>query len=137
MDATNFIQQISALLNADYTPHEDFLPDIVELVKTEKEITKFFGLFTTRLIFLSENGTSAVVKLPKQFEKLKGGSPFYSMHMAVIDKNIRILYFHGNTTIYLLHAFFERGGKRATDYTHAIEVAYKRLNDLIFGGIDL
>lgn len=137
MDATNYLSQIYTLLETDYTPHEDFISDLFDLLDSEKETLRFLGLFATRLTFLSENGISAVAKSPKQFEKLKGRNPFYSIHMAVIDKNIRILYYHGNTTICLLHAFFERQGKRATNYTRAIQVAYKRLDDLLLGGFDL
>jgi len=66
--------------------------------------------------------------LHEEFEHLGGG--IYSFHIAIKNKNIRILYTLLGNNIILLLAFFERAGKSATDYTRKIEEANYRISEL-------
>lgn len=79
------------------------------------------------LRILLELGVEAT-KMPG-FELL--GSGIYSMRFEGRDYNIRILYaFMPDRVPVLLHAFYEREGKKATDYTGRISLALDRFSKM-------
>ena len=64
----------------------------------------------------------------KEFESI--GNGLFSMHLTGSGYNIRVLYsFLQNQQPILLSSFYERGGKRNTDYTKYIEPAKARLEE--------
>ncbi len=84
----------------------------------------FFKLLFMRLRQLSVLGVHAVNL--EEFENI--GSGIYSMHLASRKFNIRILYaFFPNGQPVLLLAFYERAGKKKTDYTNQIPLALSLL----------
>lgn len=75
-----------------------------------------------------DHGTDAVKH--KEFELLARTDGIYSMHIATTGINLRILYVFRTPDTILLLAFFERQGKRHTDYTDKIREAKQRLTEL-------
>ena len=104
--------------------HPSLVNELCALLAQSGNERKFSRLITTRLIQLKEMGVEAV-RL-EEFEKI--GDDLYSMHCSGRDFNIRILYsFLPSRQPVLLLAFYERSGKRKTDYTTWLEPAKRRL----------
>ena len=98
-----------------------------ELAKSGKE-ESFLRVLTKRLYQLSSLGLRAC-DLLEEFENI--GDSLYSMHLAQKEFNIRILYsFLSNGEPVLLLAFYERAGKKHTDYTPYLEPALDRLTKM-------
>lgn len=66
----------------------------------------------------------------KQIEKLKNSSDLYSMHLESKNFNYRILFSFMENGETLLHLFYERQGKRHTDYSRHTPIAQIRLQEL-------
>lgn len=67
-------------------------------------------------------------------EKLKR-CPFYSIHLQTREYNFRFLIsFNNKDEPIFLTAFYERAGKKQTNYDKPIETAQNRLKDIINGG---
>lgn len=111
----------------DFLYHENLINELLKLIAVSGSELQFFKLLVVRLRHLSSLGVLAV-KL-KEFEQIN--SELYSMHFAGTNFNIRILYsFMPNGRPVLLIPFYERAGKRKTDYTPYIEPALSRLATL-------
>lgn len=94
--------------------HNQLIPELLALIANSGYENKFFTILVARLRFLSVMGVEATKH--KEFEPLEEG--LYSMHLTGANFNIRILYaFLPNEKPVLLIPFFERAGKRKTDYT--------------------
>lgn len=107
--------------------HLDLPQELLSQITGSGFELKFFSLLVSRLRQLSIQGIQATVL--KEFEPL--GEGLYSMHLAGKGFNIRILYgFMPNGQPALLHAFYEREGKKKTDYSSHIPVAKSRLDEL-------
>lgn len=99
---------------------------IIELFKSRGNDVKLLTVFTTRLGQLKELGVSAVKLGRKSFEILKQTNGIYSMHIDTAEVNYRVLYSFTRENSILLHGFFEKAGKKATDYKTAIPIAQHR-----------
>ena len=120
------LTKLFSLYDGTLQIHESIIVEVMAILKNSGVERKVFDLLATRLITLLKLREKACDA--KEFEIL--GNGIYSMHIDSGNKNIRILYsFHGSD-IYLLHAFFERGGKKNTDYTGRIELAKRRLIEM-------
>ena len=87
---------------------------------------RFLKLFLARLEYLSRLGVHAIAH--EEFENL--GNGLFSMHLSGQGFNIRILFsFLPNADPSLLLCFYERGGKRKTNYTPYIEPAMNRFKE--------
>lgn len=107
--------------------HEGLIEELLKIIAVSGAELQFFKLLLVRLRQLSSLGIHAV-KL-REFEKI--GSGLYSMHFAGTNFNIRILYaFMPDDRPVLLIPFYERAGKRKTDYTPYIEPALSRFAEL-------
>lgn len=107
--------------------HESLIEELLKIIAVSGAEVQFFKLLLVRLRQLSSLGIEAV-RL-REFEKI--GSGLYSMHFAGTNFNIRILYaFMPDGRPVLLIPFYERAGKRNTDYTPYIEPALSRLTTL-------
>lgn len=126
---TSLIEKLSVLLE-DFDAHPQLIPEIYEYFDSSTKQLKGFRLMITDLQILSEHRSNAAIVSPGRFEKLRGGNPFYSMHMAVIGSNLRLIYCFEEDRILLLHLFYERSGKRASNYTHALAVAESRRQEI-------
>lgn len=107
--------------------HYRLVDELLSLISKSGNEMQFFKLLVLRLRQLSMKGIEAT--LLTEFEPLQDG--LYSMHMSGKGFNIRIIYsFLPNKQPVLLLAFYERGGKRHTDYTPHMEPALSRLREM-------
>ncbi len=66
-------------------------------------------------------------------EHLSGYANLNAMRFLFDGSNIRILFAFLDGKIYLLCAFYERKGKRNTEYSSYIPIASQRLDELLEG----
>lgn len=103
---------------------DELIPELIALLAGTGSENSIFNLLLMRLSFLQNLGAKAVQH--KEFEAI--GNGLYSMHLTGKGFNIRILYsFLPDRSPILLCAFYERGGKRKTDYTPYKGSALSRL----------
>lgn len=123
----------------DIMIHPDFLKDIKNLLKKELKGSeaKFFQQMVTQLDNIKQSGKN-VHKIDGN-EILSGvgndanGQPWdlYSIHLSSDKYNIRfIVKFNEQSTPCLLYAFYERTGKRKTDYTVPKKISKERFLEL-------
>ena len=108
--------------------HASLFGDIVDIIARSGYERSFFALLIVQLRILAAQGPNAI-KFPG-FERLRhADGELYSMHLDGRDFNLRILYsFLPDHTPVLLTTFFERAGKRTSDYTPYIPAAKERLD---------
>ena len=98
--------------------------ELLRLIAETGSESRFFKLLALRIRQLSLKGAQATAL--EEFEQLN--SSIFSMHLTSQSFNIRILFsFLPNDKPVLLLAFYERAGKRRTDYTGRISEAEERL----------
>ncbi|MCD8341220.1 MAG: type II toxin-antitoxin system RelE/ParE family toxin [Clostridiales bacterium] len=119
-------QIFNGLLDERFSIHELIQDELLDILKNSGAEQKVFNLLVARLNLLQFYWERACEL--REFEPLRNG--IYSMHIDTANMNVRILYAFNGSKVYLLHAFFERGGKKHTDYTGRIELAQKRLNEM-------
>lgn len=123
----------------DFVIHQCFLKDMMGLLKKElkESETKFFQQMVTQLDNIKHSGKD--IHNIDGNEILRGvgndsqGAPWdlYSIHLCSDKYNVRfIVKFDELSTPYLLYAFYERSGKRKTDYTIPIKISKERFLDL-------
>lgn len=120
----------------DFTIHKSFLAEINKLLKKElsgKE-EPFFRMLVAQLNNLKIFGH--MIHTIDGHEKLKGlDGHYYSIHLQQSQFNVRLLvYINDSNNIYFLSAFYERSGKKSTDYSTHTSVLEQRLNELL--GVD-
>lgn len=109
--------------------HKKCSDELKKLIDKSGKKTRFAAQFKIRLDFLARHGANAV-QHDEWFEDLKHTNGIYAIRFVSID-NIRILYVIHNSAAFLLHAFKETSkGNDGKSYSHGIEIAYTRLNDL-------
>mgnify|MGYP000918045015 FL=1 len=111
--------------------HPDCLEEIIKGFKKKRgNDVKLLAVFEAQFENLKKYGATAVnVFSNDKFEdlKYKKAENICSMHIDTSEVNYRILYSCLEDGTVLLHGFFEKAGKRKTDYTDAIPKAQKRL----------
>lgn len=127
MNKDSVLSQLEEYLGT-FRCHECLFGDIAGIVAKSGYERAFFTLLIAQLRILAAQGPDATHF--SGFERLKHTDcELYSMHIDGRDFNLRILYsFLPDHTPVLLTAFFERGGKRASNYTPYIPVARERLD---------
>ncbi len=128
-----------ALFLSGYRFHPKFLEEITALLLNDlsgKE-TAFFKKLRIQLNYISSFGRN-IDQVSSNHEKLKGVSRnFYSIRIKAKQFNIRLLLcFDDNDQPQFLSAFFERAGKRKTDYSTFIPVLENRYKELTGGHED-
>lgn len=113
--------------------HPDFEKDLIGLDLFSSPDPRFLTELKTCLFLLRTLGYRAHVELKSKFEKLKYAPGLYSMRIRTSAKNIRIIYSIQRDGTILLCGFYERAGKRKTDYTTPIKTAQSRLKELTGG----
>lgn len=116
----------------EFPVHPRFMDELISLLKKElkgKE-ARFFKLLITQLKNVKDFGI--MVHTVDNNEKIHGGDGhFYSIHLQQSQFNVRLLvYICDDGTAYFLSAFYERSGKRASDYTKNITVLSTRLEEM-------
>lgn len=126
MNREQFLKWLTEII-AQFVYSDSLLSELSEILKETGVEHKFVKTLLLRLHVLGQEGAYAVSS--KEFEPI--GEGLFSMHLPGKGYNIRILYgFLENQQPALLYAFYERAGKRKTDYTTHIPVAKERLKQL-------
>ena len=126
MNKENVLLNILSILEGTFLYLDVFLKELIDIIACSGYERRFFTQFVARLNQLRALGASAIEL--KEFERID--DTIYSMHCSGATYNIRVLYgFTLSGLPVLLLAFFERSGKRKTDYTPYIPVAHARLED--------
>lgn len=113
--------------------HPDLLNDIESLIFGSGRENEFFSLLLAHITLLCEQKLSLIRSSHKSFEALIGIG-LYSMHLQKRDFNIRMIFsFSDHNEIVLLHAFYERSGKRKTEYSAHIPISQERLKQMTEG----
>lgn len=123
MNQEECFAELDLLLNS-FRCHTRLLGELLELIAKTGAERNFLSTLLTRLRNLRSMGVQ--VTQQRGFELL--GDGIFSMRIAGKNYNIRILFaFLPDKTPYLLHAFYERAGKRVSDYSGKISLAKSRL----------
>ena len=119
--------------NKEFIFHRYFIEELKDiLVKnangSEKEV---FNLLVKQLSFVKELGSRVNTADSNEILKgIKSEEDFYSLHIRNKTVNIRlIMSFYEDVPIFLI-AFYEREGKRATDYSKWEDVMKERVNQI-------
>jgi len=112
----------------NFIVHAECINDLVNILQNEGNSGVFLSCLDTRLKSLELLGYEAT-KL-NSFEKLTNNKNLYSIKFKG-KHNIRILYsYNEKSNECLLLSFFEKTGKRKTEYSHYIPTARRRFNEL-------
>lgn len=126
MDKDSVLNLLVSFLG-DICRSSQLISEILDLIAETGCENEFFKTLVLRLRMLAMLGARATQA--KEFEPI--GDGLFSMHLTGRNYNIRILYsFLQNRKPALLLAFYERAGKRKTDYTPYMEPAKARLQEL-------
>ena len=121
-----FIKELAAAFQG-FIVYDELIPELTKLIHKTGESKRFTNMLIKRLDFLSEYREFAHLH-HEEFEQID--EILHSMHLSSNSFNIRILYAFNDDGTVLLLAFYERGGKSATDYTHKIPEAMQRLRNM-------
>ena len=121
-------KQLSGMF-ANIDTHPLLASDITHIIKESGLEKQFLSKLRTQLLILNEYKDSAHIRFPDSFEKLRHTKNLYSMKLKNRQYNIRILYTFQKDGTILLYAFYERSGKRSSDYSKPIKIAKERLRD--------
>lgn len=111
--------------------HSRFVEEFEELIYDAKGMEKeIFALLIKQLSFVKQ--LKMRVHLADSNEKLMHQTgEYYSLHLKGKNFNLRLLLAFGkNGNPVFLAAFYEREGKRATDYSKIMPVLETRFNEL-------
>lgn len=124
-------EELQEYLEHGYRFHTTFMKEFMELLLAssghEKEI---FNLLVKQLSFIKE--------LKRKVHQADGNEiikntirDYYSIHLSAKNFNFRLLMtFDDNNNPVFLVAFYERAGKRKTDYTQYIKLLDTRYNEM-------
>lgn len=112
----------------DIKYHPEVIGEIVDLVIGSGNEKLFFKLFYKRLEQIK--ALKQRVTQLKEFEKLTDYPNLYSMHLSSKSFNLRILYSYNDKDELLLHCFYEREGKTATNYVTHAPIAVQRMKEM-------
>ena len=116
--------------------HPKFLDEVDQMLRNElsgKE-KEFVKATIQQLTFVRELGKDVNLADSNEILRSGGEQQFYSLHLKRKQFNIRFLIaFEDNIPLFLC-AFFERSGKRQTDYTTYNPVLRSRLTELLKEG---
>lgn len=114
-------------------PDSGFIDDLLELLSSSGMEKRLISKLTQYIKNLSIYGEDAIGVRGDSMEHLSGYSGLNSMRFLFDGANIRILFAFLDRKIYLLCAFYERKGKKNTEYSSYIPIALQRLNELLEG----
>lgn len=110
---------------AQFSYCSELLAELLAIISGSGFEERFFTQFSKQMRILSILGKQAYTM--EEFERIN--EDIYSMHFSSKYYNIRILYgFLPNDVPVLLLAFYERAGKKRSDYTLQLPEAANRLS---------
>lgn len=125
MNRANILTELIEILSG-IDLHKSLVDEIIDIIAKSGNELQIFKQFKKLLRILLDLGVNAIQHL--EFERLN--EAMYSMHIDGKGYNLRILYaFLPSGSPTLLLCFYERGGKRVTDYTTYIDPAKTRLKE--------
>jgi len=124
MDSIKIKEVLEKELGDNFTFHPAFFEEFVELVGRSGSEKKLLNQFIQRLyaIMMLDNIDYGL----KWLEHLKGYSNMYSLHLDADSKNYRLLFSKNGKGKYFLRMFYEKSGKKATEYAKHVEIAISR-----------
>ncbi len=114
-------------------PDSGFIEDLLDLLSSSGIEKRLFSKLTDYIEKLRTYGEAAIGGRGDPMEHLSGYSNLNAMRFLFDSANIRILFAFLDGKIYLLCAFYERKGKKNTEYSSYIPVALRRLDELLEG----
>ena len=127
MNRKQVIEMLLSVLGS-FRLSERFTKELIEIITGSGYEERFLKLLIARLTTLTYNGVNAIRY--KEFERIN--EVIFSMHISSRGFNIRVLYsFLKNGDPVLLLPFYEREGKKKTDYSTFIDPAENRLSAFI------
>lgn len=114
-------------------PDSGFIEDLLNLIVSSGVEKRFVTKLDQYLDKLSTYGEAAIGGKGDPMEHLSGQTLLSSMRFLLNNANLRVLFSFLNGKVYLLSAFYERKGKRNTEYDSYIPVALQRLDELLKG----
>ena len=134
MNTKDILETLTKLFSG-FILHEQFIKEVNALLKKElkgKE-KEFFNCLATQLTNINDFGP--LVYTTDNNEILKGADGhYYSIHLEKKQFNIRfIINIQDDGTPYFLCAFFEKTGKRISDYSAYTKVMKRRFKELTEG----
>lgn len=131
----NTKETLKRLINIfdEFTLHIRFVDELNKLLK--KELSGKEDIFFKILISQLNNIKTFrnMIHTVDSHEQLKGmDGHYYSIHLQQSQFNIRMLVnIPDDGTVYFLCAFYERSGKKHTNYSNYTPVLIQRLNELL------
>ncbi len=125
MDIKDIIQAM--LSSAHILQHPDFIDEFLGLIVGTGQEKRVVTKLITKLQMISDLGLSLYTN--QEFEHLSGHPNLYSLHIETGNLNIRILYCYVLRKQVWLHAYFERSGKKVTEYESHIPTANRRMRE--------
>lgn len=134
MNTKEALKQLNEAFN-NCKVHKSFIKEISSLLKKElsgKEKT-FFKILFTQLAHINTFGR--MIYTVDGHERLKGTDGlYYSIHLQQSQFNVRLLIrITESNTVYFLCAFYERSGKKNTDYSTYTNILDQRFAELLGG----
>lgn len=117
---------LSKLINLNVDTVDGFEEEYYKIVNPNPNRDLINKKVFELISFVCSNRNPAIFRKHPKIEKLTGSRGLYAIRITT-GCNIRILFSIGKQDTILLHSFEEIGGKSATDYSHAIPIAEKRL----------
>ena len=114
-------------------PDSGFIEDLLDLLSSSGVEKRLFSKLTDYIKKLCTYGEAAIGGRGDPMEHLSGYANLNAMRFLFDGSNIRILFAFLDGKIYLLCAFYERKGKRNTEYSSYIPIALQRLDELLEG----
>ena len=135
MNKKELLEYLSELLG-DYYCHPKFLRELKDVLHKNlsgKE-NQFFKILYQQLVNI--NNLKRMIYQADSHEVLKHASrPYFSIHLQNSQFNVRMLiHITADGVPLFLAVFYERQGKRATDYSQWISVLDQRLMEMLGDG---
>ncbi|WP_283608321.1 hypothetical protein [Faecalispora anaeroviscerum] len=134
MNKIKYIERLTNLFNcfANVYVHKECVQEILELTNRTGMESRFLKKLKEYLVRLKNDGPNAIGQ--NGLENLGGNdcANMYSMHFESSNYNLRIIFSITDDGTLLLHTFYEKSGKKVTEYSSHLPVAQKRLQQMTF-----
>jgi hypothetical protein len=118
--------------NAQFEVHPEFTDEFILLISKSGDKDIIIDKFETLLDVINKLGCCNMCK-HKQIEKLQSCRNLYSLHIETKNSNYRVLFSIIKSGKILLHTFYEKEGKKVTEYQSHVPIAKTRLDNYIKG----
>lgn len=115
--------------NANIIIHPKFEDEFLSLIIKTGEEELIIEILKRLLMVMKSYGNNMYEH--KKIEKLKKCKNISSLHIDTKNNNLRVLFSRLHTGEILLHTFYERQGKKRTEYQSHIPEALSRLTEYI------